>query len=156
MAVVVAMMSRDRGGPAVCGQGLISPVLDFTRWQHGGEDAPLLTGDEMAYYTACYCPPELKQVADPYVSPLVSAKFHNLPPAYIVGGELDSLLVDSERYAEHLRNNGTPVELVVEPGLVHSAMRARGLSRQVADAWERFCARAGQLTQVKERAYAGK
>jgi acetyl esterase len=156
MAVVISMMTRDRGGPSICGQGLISPVLDFTRWQHGGEDAPLLTGDEMAYYTACYCPPELKQVSHPYVSPLVSGKFQGLPPAYIVGGELDSLLIDSQRYAEHLRENGTPVELVVEPGLVHSAMRARGLSHQVADAWERFCRKAGQLAEVKEHSYAAK
>lgn len=155
MAVVVSMMTRDRKGPALAGQALISPVLDFTRWQHGGEDAPLLTGDEMAYYTACYCPPNLKQVSHAYVSPLVSGKFHDLPPAYIVGGELDSLLVDSVRYAEHLKENGTSAELVVEPGLVHSAMRARGLSKQVAAAWERFCSKAGQLAQLKEHAYAG-
>ncbi|HEY2498375.1 MAG TPA: alpha/beta hydrolase [Candidatus Angelobacter sp.] len=155
MAVVVSMMTRDRNGPALAGQALISPVLDFTRWQHGGEDAPLLLGDEMAYYTACYCPPELKQVSDPYVSPLVSGKFHDLPSAYIVGGELDSLLVDSVRYAELLQANGTPAELVVEKGLPHSAMRARGLSKQVARAWEQYCNKAGQLTELKERAYAG-
>src|SRR4051812_16269256 len=47
MAVVVAMMCRDRGGPRLRGMALVSPVLDFTRWQHGGEDAPLLTGGEM-------------------------------------------------------------------------------------------------------------
>jgi acetyl esterase len=148
-AVVVAMMARDRGGPALRGQALISPVLDFTRWRSGGEDAPLLTGGEMEYYTACYAPrPE--QVSDPYVSPLVRGRFDRLPPAYIMGAELDSLLVDSQAYARHLRENGTPVELVVEPGLVHSAVRARGLSPQVADAWRRYSAAAARLASTGE------
>jgi acetyl esterase len=144
MSVALCMMARDRGGPMPRGQALISPVLDFTRWRHGGEDAPLLTGGEMEYYTACYCPYP-GQVAHPYVSPLVGGKFDGLPPAYIMGAELDSLLVDSQRYAEHLRDNGTQVELVVEPGLVHAAVRARALSPNVARAWERYCAKAAAL-----------
>jgi len=143
-AVVVSMMARDRGGPRIAGQALISPVLDFTRWRSGGADAPLLTGGEMEYYTRCYVA-DPNGVGQPYVSPLVSGAFHGLPPAYIMGAEMDSLLVDSREYAERLRAHGTPVELVVEPGLVHSAVRARGLCPQVADAWARFCARAARL-----------
>lgn len=144
MAVSIAMMCRDRQGPKLSGQALISPVLDFTRWRQGGQDAPLLTGGEMEYYTACYTPdPELTR--HPYVSPLINGQFQDLPPAYIMGAELDSLLIDSEEYAGKLRENGTLVELVVEPGLVHSAVRARGLSFQVADAWKRFCNKAGLL-----------
>lgn len=148
-AVVLAMMMRDRGGPTLRGQALISPVLDFTRWRSGGHDAPLLTGGEMEYYTACYAP-EPAQAAEPYVSPLVSGRFDGLPPAYIMGAEMDSLLVDSERYAQHLREHGTKVQLVVEPGLVHSAVRARGLCPQVADAWRRFCAAAAKLARTGE------
>ncbi|BAZ52779.1 putative lipase/esterase [Nostoc sp. NIES-4103] len=138
MAVAVCMMSRDRSGPKLRGQALISPVLDFTRWRQGGVDAPLLTGGEMEYYTACYVP-EAEQAKHAYVSPLISGTFHDLPPAYIMGAEMDSLLIDSEEYARLLCEQGTPVKLVVEPGLVHSAVRARGLSPQVANAWERFC-----------------
>lgn len=138
MAVVLAMMCRDRGGHTLAGQALISPVLDFTRWRHGGADAPLLTGGEMEYYTKCYSP-NPDQVAQPYVSPLVSGTFESLPPAYIMGAELDSLRVDGEQYTEHLLAAGTPVEHVIEPGLVHAAVRARGLSPQVEDAWQRFC-----------------
>lgn len=144
MSVALCMMARDRGGPMPRGQALISPVLDFTRWRYGGEDAPLLTGGEMEYYTACYCP-DPRQAAHPYVSPLVSGRFDGLPPAYIMGAELDSLLVDSQRYAKNLRDSGTPVELVVEPGLVHSAVRARALSPNVARAWERYCAKTATL-----------
>lgn len=148
-AVVVAMMMRDRGGPTLRGQALISPVLDFTRWRSGGHDVPLLTGGEMEYYTACYAPdPDV--VAAPYVSPLVAGKFDRLPPAYIMGAEMDSLLVDSQQYAQRLQEHGIQVRLVVEPGLVHSAVRARGLCPQVADAWNRFCAAAARLAQTGE------
>ena len=144
MAVVVAMITRDRRGPALRGQALISPVLDFTRWRTGGADAPLLTGGEMEYYTACYTP-RREQVSHPYVSPLTTGEFHALPSAYVMGAEMDSLLEDSEEYARRLRAAGTEVTLVVEPGLVHSAVRARGLSPAVADAWERFCRHAARL-----------
>ncbi|GAA3179738.1 MULTISPECIES: alpha/beta hydrolase [Streptomyces] len=146
MAVVLAMMSRDRRGPALRGQALISPVLDFTRWRHGGEDVPLLTGGEMEYYTACYCP-EPAQAADPYVSPLVSGTFEGLPVAYIMGAEMDSLRVDSEEYAKNLRTHSTDVQLVIEEGLVHAAVRARALSPAVDDAWERFCHAAAALAE---------
>jgi acetyl esterase len=145
MAVVLAMMARDRGGPALRGQALISPVLDFTRWRQGGPDSPLLSGDEMAYFTACYCP-DPQQAAHPYVSPLVSGAFHHLPPAYVRGSELDSLLVDSQQYVDRLRECGVPAELVVEPGLPHAAVRARGVSPAAADAWARYCAKAAALT----------
>jgi acetyl esterase len=149
MAVVVSMISRDRGGPKLRGQALISPVLDFTRWCQGGVDAPLLTGGEMEYYTTCYVP-KSEHAKHPYISPLVSGAFHDLPPAYIMAAEMDSLLVDSKEYTQLLRERGIQVELVIEPGLVHSAVRARALSPQVADAWKRFCHHATQFVYEEE------
>jgi acetyl esterase/lipase len=149
MAVVVAMMCRDKNGPKLAGQALISPVLDFTRWRNGGDDAPLLTGGEMEFYTACYAPsPEI--VSHPYVSPLISGQFGGLPQAYIMGAEKDSLLVDSREYARLLDMHGTLVELVVEPGLVHSAVRARALSENVQAAWDRYCLKIGELLAGKK------
>ncbi|GAA2974130.1 alpha/beta hydrolase [Actinokineospora diospyrosa] len=153
MAVVLSMLTRDRGGPALRGQALISPVLDFTRWRQGGEDAPLLSGGEMEYFVACYCP-DARQAADQYVSPLLEGKFHGLPPAYVVGCEKDSLRVDAERYVELLEQNNTPVRYVLEPGMVHAPVRARGVSEPAADMVRRFCAAVvtladgGDITEV--------
>lgn len=149
MAVAVCMMSRDRGGPKLRGQALICPVLDFTRWRNGGVDAPLLTGGEMEFFTACYAP-ETDQVKHQYVSPLISGSFNGLPPAYIMGASMDSLVTDSEQYARLLKENDTPVEFVIEPGLVHAPIRARALSPVVAEAWERLCNRAARLAGVEE------
>lgn len=146
MAVALCMMARDRGMVMPRGQALICPVLDFKRWRAGGEDVPLLTGGEMEFFTACYCPdPAL--TSHPYVSPLVSAKFHDLPPAYIVGTELDSLVVDAQLYADRLREHGVPAELAVAPGLPHDPVRARALSPDVARLWQSFCAHAAALAE---------
>jgi acetyl esterase len=144
LAVAVCLVTRDRLGPPVRAQALISPVLDFARWQGGGEDAPLLSGDEMVLFTRQYTG-DPANVLHRYVSPLRSARFDALPPAYIMAAEADSLRVDSLAYAERLRAHGTPVELVVEPGFVHACVRARGVSPAVAQAWERFCAAAATL-----------
>jgi acetyl esterase len=146
MAVAMSMMARDRHGPAIAGMALLSPVLDFTRWQHGGEDTPLLTGGEMEYYTACYCPLP-GQVSDPLVSPLVSGSFDNLPPAYIMGAGLDSLRTDGLELARRLSAAGIAVEHALEPGMMHSPVRARAYSPPVADAWLRFCLATRRLAQ---------
>ncbi|AHG20831.1 alpha/beta hydrolase [Chania multitudinisentens RB-25] len=149
MAVVIAMMCRDRNGPKLSGQALISPVLDFTRWRNGGDDAPLLTGGEMEFYTACYAP-KASTVSHPYVSPLVSGRFDNLPMAYIMSAEKDSLAIDAKQYAKLLREHEVDVELVIEPGLVHSAIRARALSEGVQDAWDRYCLKIRAMLARKE------
>ncbi|MEV4432110.1 alpha/beta hydrolase [Streptomyces sp. NPDC049585] len=144
MAVVLSMMTRDRGGPRLRGQAVISPVLDFTRWRQGGEDAPLLSGGEMEFYTGCYCP-RPGQAEDPYVSPLLGGAFHELPPAYIVGCSMDSLRVDAEKYAGLLREHGIPVEYVMEEGMVHAPVRARRVSRPAAEFFARYCAAVAAL-----------
>jgi len=70
---------------------------------------------------------------------LNSASFHDLPPAYIMACELDSLLIDSQTYAERLRNQNIPVNLTIEEGLIHSSVRARGVCPKASEAWKRFC-----------------
>ncbi|PHN30462.1 alpha/beta hydrolase [Pseudomonas sp. ICMP 460] len=147
MAVVVAMMTRDRNGPALAGQALISPVLDFTRWRNGGDDAPLLTGGEMEFYTACYTP-DPSTTSHPYVSPLVAGDFSGLPKAYVMGAEKDSLAIDAQLYAQALQRQGIDVELVIEPGMVHAAIRARALSPTVQDAWTRYCGKISEMARA--------
>ncbi len=144
MAVIVAMMARDRGGPKLRGQALICPVLDFARWRHGGESAPQLSGGEMEYFTACYCP-KPEQLEDPYVSPLLHGRFDHLPPAYVVGCELDSLRADAEKYASLLREHGIGVQHVMRAGLVHAPVRARRICPEAADLFARYCAAAAAL-----------
>jgi len=140
LAVAVALTARDRRGPAIAAQALISPVLDFARWKSGGDDAPLLSSDEMLLFTRSYAGPDPAVLDDPLVSPLRSARFDSLPPAYVMSAEQDSLRSDAEDYAQRLTAEGVPVQLSVEPGLVHACIRARGVSAAAADAFDRWCA----------------
>lgn len=139
MAVALCMRMRDAGDDRFDGMVLFNPVLDFTRWKDGGNDAPLLTGGEMEFYTACYAPGDA--VFDPQVSPLVNGKFDRLPPAYVMAAEMDSLKEDSLIFVERLQENGIEAELVVEKGLVHGAIRARGLSNTAMSAFKRGCSK---------------
>jgi acetyl esterase len=146
MAVALCMRLRDAGERLVHAQVLFNPVLDFSRWKNGGDDAPLLTAGEMEFYTACYAPGDV--VLSPEVSPLVSGTFEGLPPAYVMAAELDSLRADSLAYVDHLQKHGIPAELVVETGLVHGAIRARGLCAAAKSAFDRGCARLVEFANV--------
>jgi len=110
LAAVVALMSRDRGGPALTGQVLIMPMLD-----------PGLTTCSMREMQAA---PELLDVADacakayrgylpnaadrthPYASPLQSSRLKNLPQALILSTEDDPLRDEAEQYGAKLISCG--------------------------------------------------
>lgn len=146
MAVALCMRLRTAGEKLVHAQVLFNPVLDFSRWKNGGDDAPLLTAGEMEFYTACYAPGDA--VLLPEVSPLVSGTFEGLPPAYVMAAELDSLRADSLAYVDRLHKHGIPAELVVETGLVHGAIRARGLCLAAKAAFDRGCDRLVQFANA--------
>jgi acetyl esterase len=146
MVVALCMRLRNAGETRVHAQVLFNPVLDFSRWKNGGDDAPLLTAGEMEFYTACYAPGD--DVLLPEVPPLVSATFEGLPPAYVMAAELDSLRADAHAYVDRLRKEGIAAELVVEPGLVHGAIRARGLCATAKAAFDRGCDRLVQFANA--------
>lgn len=144
LAVANCLTARDKGGPDIACQGLVSPVLDLSRWMKGGADAPILSAGEMAFLARNYVA-DLDDLLDPLVSPLRSADFAGLPPATILATELDSLRDDAIAYARHLAEAGVLVTLTVEPGLVHAPLRSRGMCPAAARAWNAFCASLAQL-----------
>lgn len=146
MVVALCTRMRNAGDRLIDAQVLFNPVLDFSRWKNGGDDAPLLTAGEMEFYTACYAPGDI--VLAPEVSPLVSGSFEDLPPAYVMAAELDSLREDSIAYVEQLKANGIAAELVVEKGLVHGSIRARGISNAAKMAFDRGCAKLVEFSNV--------
>ncbi|WDZ83717.1 alpha/beta hydrolase [Micromonospora cathayae] len=144
LMVANCLLARDRGGPRIACHGLVSPVLDFARWQDDGPDAPILSSGEMRFYASCYAR-DPQDLLDPLVSPLRTARFDGLPPATILATQLDSLRQDSVDYAQRLIEAGVRVELRVEPGLVHAPLRARSMCPAAARAWTDFCASVGRL-----------
>ncbi|TVP49257.1 MAG: alpha/beta hydrolase [Halomonas sp.] len=137
MAVALCMMLRDINHTQFKGQVLFNPVLDFTRWVNGGVDAPLLTSGEMEFYTQCYV--NNNDVYSDHISPLINQNFNNLPPAYIMAAEMDSLKEDSVNYFKSLTDLNIPAEIVVEKGLVHGSIRARNMSNAAHNAFKKAC-----------------
>jgi acetyl esterase len=149
LMVANCLLARDRGGPEIACHGLVSPVLDFARWNDQGPDAPILSSGEMRFYASCYAK-DPQELLHPLISPLRSARFDRLPPATILATELDSLRQDAVSYAQRLIEAGVRVELRVEPGLVHAPLRARGMCAAAARAWEDFCASVARLMRQAE------
>lgn len=110
LAAVVALASRDRGGPRLRHQALIYPGLDQTLSSPSIEenaDAPVLTRANILAFQRHYLP-ERADPRDPMLSPLF-ADLRRLPPALVQTAELDPLRDDGVRYAAALRAAGVAV-----------------------------------------------
>jgi acetyl esterase/lipase len=118
LAAGVALLTRDRSGPAIAQQLLIYPMLDdrtrtpdpqllpFVTWTYDdnvtGWDA-LLGGD----------------AASPYAAPARAEDLAGLPATYIDTGDLDIFRDEDVSYARRLADAGVPTELHVHPGCPH-------------------------------------
>jgi acetyl esterase len=123
LAAALALMARDRGGPAVSLQILEVPVLDLTFSQPSVEEQCAFLGLESAslrQIASLY----LADVADahsPYASPLLADDLAGLPPALILVSEHDPLRDDGEAYAQRLSQAGVTAVCVRYGGQIHSS-----------------------------------
>jgi len=120
LAAVVALMSRDRGGPRIVAQWLDVGAYDLSLPEdesvrafgtgYGLEVAQLgiLTG----WYQG--------DVEDPYVSP-ACADLAGFPPTVVTTAELDPLRDQGKAFAEQLAAAGVPVDYRVSPGHIHGS-----------------------------------
>jgi acetyl esterase len=110
LAAVCALMSRDRGGPALVGQILVMPMLDpgLSTWSmREMQNVPELmdVADACAVAYRGYLPNAADR-AHPYASPLQSSRLKNLPPALILSAEDDPLRDEAEQYGAKLISCG--------------------------------------------------
>ena len=121
LAAVVALMARDRGGPALMSQLLIVPVIDHdfeTPSYRKNAEGYGLTAEAMRWYWKQY----LRSDDDgrhPYASPLRAQSLRGLPPALVVTAEFDPLHDEGEAYATRLRAEGVPTTVWHREGMIH-------------------------------------
>lgn len=110
LAAVAAMMSRDRGGPALSGQILIMPMLDPGLSTGSMREMPTCP-DKARVFDECAAAyrgylPHAADRSHPYASPLQSSRLKNLPPTLILSADDDPLRDEAEAYGAKLINAG--------------------------------------------------
>ena len=121
LAAAVALMARDRGGPALAYQLLIYPVTDHdfgtVSYQDNSEGCGLSTRD-MQWFWDQYLP-GAAEGKEPYASPARASSLAGLPPALVITAEYDVLRDEGEAYAEALRAAGVPATATRYDGMIH-------------------------------------
>ena len=112
LAAEVTLLARDRKGPEICFQMLISPVTDYrmTSWSmRQFVDAPgwnaKLNRQMWYFYLQDICG------KPKYAAPMSAASLKGLPPAYVETLEIDCLRDEGNTYADRLARDGVQVEL---------------------------------------------
>ncbi|MFI6845643.1 alpha/beta hydrolase [Kitasatospora sp. NBC_00085] len=148
LAAALALLTRDRGGPAPIGQLLLSPMLDdrgttFSSHQMAGID----TWDRASNATAWQALlGERYGAADlpPYAAPARATDLSGLPPAYVEVGSAETFRDEAVAYANAIWQAGGAAELHVWPGAFHgfdSLAPQAVLTRDARDARTRWLRR---------------
>ena len=121
LAAVVALLARDRKGPALRHQSLIYPVTDadFDRASYlENAEGYLLTRKGMQWFWDHYVPDAARR-SDAYAAPQRAASLAALAPATVITAEYDPLRDEGEAYAARLREAGVATTLTRYDGQIH-------------------------------------
>jgi acetyl esterase len=119
----LALLARDRGGPAICFQFLGIPELDHrleTASMRAFVDTPIWHRPNAVLSWQHYLGADPQDVS-PYASPSIAEDLTGLPSAYVSTMEFDPLRDEGIAYALRLLEAGVTVELHSYPGTFHGS-----------------------------------
>jgi acetyl esterase len=128
LAAAVALMARDRGGPAIALQALLMPMLDdrllgpsVAQFRDASTvPPPGFNGQQAVDAWANYLGQDADRAStSAYAAPARAADVAGLPPAFIRVNGRDPLRDEGLEYASRLLAAGVPVELYSASDLVH-------------------------------------
>jgi acetyl esterase/lipase len=147
LAAAVALLARDRGGPALLAQMLLCPMLDDRNetpssyqmaglgiWDRGANEVGWA-----ALLGAARGGPDVS----PYAAPARATDLSGLPPAFIDVGSAETFRDEDVAYATRIWQAGGQAELHVWPGGFH------GFTGMVPDAALSKAATAAQQTWLR-------
>jgi acetyl esterase/lipase len=113
LAAVVAMMARDRGGPAIAAQILITPMLDPTLTSRSMQRAASDASRSSTQCNACYRAylPHAADRMHPYASPSSALRVAGVSPALILTAAGDPLRDEAEAYGAKLIAAGVTTQV---------------------------------------------
>jgi acetyl esterase/lipase len=123
LAAALALMARDRGGPALAGQVLIYPMLDdrnetASAQQMAGLGVWDRTANETGW-TALLGDARGGPDVSPYAAPARAADLSGLPPAFVDVASAETFRDEDVAYASRIWQAGGVAELHVWPGGYH-------------------------------------
>jgi acetyl esterase/lipase len=142
LAAGLALLARDRGGPAICFQFLGIPELDDrleTPSMQQFHDTPMWSRPQAVrswewYLGDAYGTDDVS----PYAAPARATDVAGLPPAYISTMEFDPLRDEGIHYALKLMEAGVQVELHSFPGTFHGSAMVTHAAITKREGVERF------------------
>jgi acetyl esterase/lipase len=123
LAAGVALLARDRGGPAIAQQLLVYPMLDDRAQTPDPELLPFLTwtyDDNVTGWAALLGESAGTDAVSAYAAPSRATDLTGLPATYIDIGDLDIFRDEDIMYARRLSDAGVPTELHLHPGCPHA------------------------------------
>jgi acetyl esterase/lipase len=148
LAAALALLTRDRGGPAPIGQLLLSPMLDdrggtYSSHQMAGHDPWDRSSNATAWQALLG---DRHGAADlpPYAAPARATDLSRLPPAYLEVGSAETFRDEGVAYAGAIWRAGGRAELHVWPGAFHgfdSAAPSAALTRDARESRTRWLRR---------------
>jgi acetyl esterase len=143
LAAVVALLARDKGGPALAGQLLIYPATDqrcsMPSHDRNGEGY-LLTRDGIRFLRSSYLP-NPSDYSDWRASPLLASSHAKLPPAFVLTAGYDPLVDEGRAYAERLAAAGVDVAYREHSDMIHGFVLFGGVLDTANAAVAECCAR---------------
>jgi acetyl esterase/lipase len=123
LATAITLLARDRGGPALLGQVLMSPMLDDrndtpSSFQLAGIGLWDRTANEIGW-AALLGDRRGGPDVPPYAAPARATNLSGLPPAYIDAGSCETLRDETVAYAVRIWRAGGQAELHIWPGAFH-------------------------------------
>jgi acetyl esterase/lipase len=136
MATVLALMSKERGGPEIQLQCLLYPVTDSnfeTASYQEFAEGPWLTRQAMKWFWNAYLLDE-KSRQNPLASPLQASleQLRGLPKTLLITDENDVLRDEGEAYAHKLMNAEVEVTALRMAGTIHDFMLINAISETPA------------------------
>jgi acetyl esterase/lipase len=137
LTIATCLLARDRGGPAICFQMPIYPMIDDqneTGSSHEITDIGIWDREGNMEAWNWYLG---EGKPDQYAAPARAEDLTSLPPAFIDVGTVDLFRDEDITFAMRLMQAGVPTELHVNPGAYHASENFApdaALSRKI---WER-------------------
>lgn len=145
LAASLALLARDRKGPALAFQNLMFPMLDDRTVTE--ENPNPVTGEfvwtreynRFGWQSLLGCEPGSEDVS-PYAAPARATDLSQLPPTWLGVGTLDLFLDEDMAYAQRLIRAGVAVEVAIWPGAYHGfnsdpVARVASRAREQRQAW---------------------